>query len=257
MVYDFKINRILFYVGWIGYLLMVPVLLYVVELQVFQVILFGFIFIFGLRIIMRRNTSRAYQAMHQKLYIYGEAKEHLEAVESIYMRPPSTKRIFQAVRLQNYAMANVFAGDFETAKNVHDELKENYKESYENQPSMRFSSALIDVLVHLFQYDKALFEEAFNHLQSELESLQEQHRENVKNNPYSVYYMINLTKHFIDQKNLSISDVESELLDKGEFLKTCVLYTLYTNGFLSSSDTTTITRSETNTLFYKDETRGY
>ena len=127
MVYDFKINRILFDVGWIGYLLMVPVLLYVVGLEVFQIILFGFIFIFGLRIIMRRNTSRAYQAMHQKLYIYGQAKEHLAVVEDIYKRPTSNKRIFQAVRLQNYAMANVFAGDYETAQAVQEELKEKYQ----------------------------------------------------------------------------------------------------------------------------------
>ncbi len=257
MVYDFKINRILFYVGWIGYLLMVPVLLYVVGLEVFQVILFGFIFIFGLRIIMRRNTSRAYQAMHQKLYIYGQAKEHLEVVEEIYKRPTSNKRIFQAVRLQNYAMANVFAGDYETAKTVQEELKEKYKESYENQPSMRFSSALIEVLINLFNYDKEAFNEAFEHLQSELEVLQEQHRENVKNNPFSVYYMINLTKQFIEQPKLTIQDVEKELLDKGEFLKTCVLYTLYTNNFLDSNETTTIIRSEDNSLFYKDENRGY
>ncbi len=257
MVYDFKINRILFYVGWIGYLLMVPVLLYVVELEVFQVILLGFIFIFGLRIIMRRNTSRAYQAMHQRLYLYGEAKEHLESVESIYRRPTSSKRIFQAVRLQNYAMANVFAGDFALAKKVNEDLKENYTDSYQNQPSMRFSSALIDVLIHLFELDKEALDQAFAHLQEELETLQEQHRENVKTNPYSVYYMINLTKTFIEKDTLTLEDVENELLDKGEFLKTCVLYTLYTNEILSASERTTFTRSEGNTMFYKDENRKY
>ena len=257
MVYDFKVNRILFYVGLIGYLVMVPLFLFVLNLEVFQIVLLGFLFVFGLRIIMRRNTSRAYQLMHQKLYVFGQAKEHLETVTEIYQRPKSNKAIYQAVRIQNYAMANIFVGDFDEAKKAQEELNEGYIETISNQPSLRFSLSLIDVLIQLFTNNRTAFDESMEKLKEALNAFPEKHRENIENNPYSVYYMIQLTEKFITQKSLKIEDVEEELEDKGTFLKTCVLYTLYTHNYLSSSETTKIIRESDNSLFFKDESRGY
>ncbi|MFW6319354.1 MAG: hypothetical protein ACOC1L_04140, partial [Bacillota bacterium] len=166
----------------------------------------------------------------------------------------------EGIKLQNLIMAYIFSGDFESAKKYHDVFVETFDQNLDKHESVRFSRGMIEALLTMFEYDEARFLENYNNITDILDSLKQETIDHVKNNPYSIYYMMTQVKHLvIDEETITIDKVKSFIGDDedNDFLKTSILYMLTKNDFLDAEDVKAFSRKPTNTMFYLDENRRY
>jgi hypothetical protein len=257
MLLDFKINRIIFFIGMIILFGITYYLVTVHEASTGMILVVALVFVFVMNFTMKRVANNMYRYMHQLLYVYADGEGYLEQVESLYKRSARGRKLLQGAKLQNLVMAYIFAGDLVKANELNDTLQNKFGNAIQQQPQMRFSQKLIDVMLVMFDYEKEAFNEKFENLGKEVDTLQAETQEYVKNNPYSIYYMIDKTKSFIETETITLEELEEALKDENEFLKTSVIYTLSRLDKLSFDIPETLSRKDGNTLFYKDNERKF
>lgn len=257
MIFDFKMNRIIFGVG-MGILFAITLVLVVVfEVDLFTILLLSAVFILTLNILMKRVANRAYQHVHQLLFIYCDAESYLEHVQALYKSGSRARKIFTGVKWQNVIMAYVFTGDFDKAEAEYAAFKESFGEMAESQGSMRFSHLIIEALLALFQYDLPRLDAALERLEGDIERLKGPSQQYVRENPYSVYYMIRRAKDLLESDPLDTHALVHEIEEANEFLRTCLLYLLLKYEKVDETLMQPFNRVEGNTLFFLDTQSKY
>jgi hypothetical protein len=259
MIFDFKTNRIAGILGLLGLFIVVFILTVEVQLNPLWIFAITFLYVYLLAKYMKYVATMGYRNIHQRLFAYGDAKGYLEAVSKLY-KGIKKGTDFEGIKLQNLIMAYIFSGDFDSAKKYHEVFVETFDQNLDKHESVRFSRGMIEALLTMFEYDEAAFLENYNNITTILDSLKQETIDHVKNNPYSIYYMMTQIKHLvIDEDTITLDKVKDFIGDdeENEFLKTSILYMLTKNGFLDADDVTEFSRTPMNTMFYLDENRIY
>jgi hypothetical protein len=254
MLFDFKVNRYLFFLGMILLFIATYVLVSIFDADTLTVLIVSLAFIFILNFTMKKVANSMYKYMHQLLYIYADAEGYYEQVKSLYKSGLKNRKLLLAAKKQNMVLASLFAGDIDEASILNKELLNAYKDELEKHSQMRFSQRLIESLIHLFIYNKDLLDEAMKQLEEEIETLNPQTKEYVLTNDYSIYTLIKKTKTYLDQDTIDESTLIEDLKEKPAFLVSGITYALLKNNKLSSPVDETLQRKEGNTMFFKDKT---
>ena len=257
MIFDFKMNRLIFGVGMGILFALTLVLVTVFEVDLFTILLLSAVFILTLNILMKRIANRAYQHVHQLLFIYCDAESYLEHVQALYKSGSRARKIFTGVKWQNVIMAYVFTGDFIKAESEYVSFKEAFGPMAENHGSMRFSHLIIEALLALFQNDLPRLESALERLEDDIERLKGPSQQYVRENPYSVYYMIRRAQDLLKKDHIDTHALVQELEEANEFLRTCLLYVLLKYEQVDETLVQPFNRMERNTLFYLDTQRKF
>lgn len=257
MIFDFKMNRLIFGIGMGILFALTLVLVVVFAVDLFTILLLSAVFILMLNILMKRVANRAYQHVHQLLFIYCDAESYLEHVQALYKGGSRARKIFTGVKWQNVIMAYVFTGDFAKAEAEYQTFKEQFGQMAEGQGSMRFSHLIIEALLALFQHQLPRLETALERLEGDIERLKGPSQQYVRENPYSVYYMIHRAKTLLESDILDTHALVHELQEANEFLRTCLLYLLLKYDKVDETLVQPFNRMERNTLFYLDGQRKF
>ncbi|TVP94239.1 MAG: hypothetical protein EA374_07415 [Acholeplasmatales bacterium] len=257
MIFDFKTNRLIFGVGMGILFALTLVLVAVFQVDLFTILLLSAVFILMINILMKRVANRAYQHVHQLLFIYCDAESYLEHVLALYKRGSRARKIFTGVKWQNVIMAHVFTGDFDEAEKQYEAFKETFGQMAEGQGSMRFSHLIIEALLAVFQHQTTRLEAALERLEGDIDRLKGPSQQYVRENPYSVYYMIRRAQAFLESDDLDTHALVHELQEANEFLRTCLLYILLKHDKIDETVAQPFTRMERNTLFYLDTQRKF
>ncbi len=255
MVFDFKVNRIIFVVGII---LLFALNMFVLRQDggLFTVIAVSLLFVIVISFIMRRVASQHYRQIHQLLFIDADARAYHDAVAKLAKKAPKKNQAFYAVKLQNLIMAAIFAGDYARAKVLRDEFKEISSEIPATQSSNRFSETLIDTLIPLFEGDQTLFSQNLAEVDKEVANLKPENREYVENNPYSIYYILKSIASVLNEDPLDEEKLKADLSEANEFMKSCVLKALENHDRVDQTFVGSFTFSEQNTMFYDEANSG-
>ena len=257
MLFDFRINRILFFIGMLILFALTYYLVIVHEVSSTIILIVALVFVFAMNFTMKRVANNMYRYMHQLLYIYADAEGYFEQVHMLYKRSSRGRKLLQVAKTQNLVMAYLFAGDFEEASTLNQALLEKYQTAIYEQSQMRFSQKLIDTMLVLFNYDPVAFEQAYRILEEEIETLPPDTQEYVKTNDYSIFYMIKQLKQHFEAETILVETLEEMYKDANEFLKTAVIYTLLRNDKITYTIPESLKRKDGNTLFYKDNERKF
>ncbi|MFW5865150.1 MAG: hypothetical protein ACOCUE_03710, partial [Candidatus Izemoplasmataceae bacterium] len=229
MLFDFKVNRYIFFIGMVLLFLATYFLVSYYDANTYTVLLVSLAFIFILNFTMKRVANSMYKYMHQLLYIYADAEGYYEQVYSLYKGGAKNRKTLLAAKKQNMVLASLFAGDLKQAGLLNTELLDMFKSDLEKQPQMRFSQRLIEAIMHLFTYNKEMLNESITRLEEEIERLNPSTKEYVLTNDYSIYTVIKIAKSFLEKDEVDSLEVKESLKDKPAFLVSSVVYALLKN----------------------------
>ncbi len=252
MLFDFKANRFIAVLGLLGlagflYGFMAGAQVHPLLLLVLT---FGYVFILGR--VMRSVAINGYRAIHQRLFIYADAKGYLEAVERMHTKT-ARRRDVHGVKLQNLIMAYVFAGDYTQAKTYFDQYQKTYKEAIEHDPKVKFSHGLMDAMIGLFTFDKDRFKSAYERIDDILNQMPPGDVQHVRDNPYSIFHMMTLLYEVLyREENVTIEAAQARMKEDNPFVNAAIFYVLTKHEQLDESDFDTFNREKMNTMFYLD-----
>ncbi len=256
MIFDFKANRIIAILG-VFLLLIITLAMSNAETGGIMIVLVTLIYVFILARIMKSVASNGYRAIHQKLFVHADAKGYLEDVERLF-KTTKRKKDFEGIKLQNLIMAYVFAGDFDKAREYQQLFLKEFEDQLNRHDSVRFSKGMIETLIVLFDYNEDLFLEAYNRLNEQLNTMQPETIQHVRENPYSIFYMITRLKEMIiDENDVTVDKVKELVNEANEFLKASVLYMVFRNNYLDATYVNEFEKTPGNTMFYRDQESIY
>ncbi len=253
MIFDFKANRYIAILGMLGLGATLFGVMSVVNNPLI-ILIITFIYVFMLGRLMKHVAILGYRSIHQRLFVYADAKGYLEAIIELYNRTPRRKDI-DGIKLQNLIMAYIFAGDFEHARVYLAQFKDEYPTQLENNQQVQFSYGLLETLISLFDFDKETLIANYEKIDGLLNEMPPQQVAHVRENPYSVFYMITELKKLIsEQKKVTASKVESLMKKDNPFLNASILYVVITHGFVEASELSFYQPEMLNTMFFATRT---
>ncbi len=252
MLFDFKINRFIAVIGLIGLAGFLYGFMAGGEIHplLLLVLTFGYVFILGR--VMRTVAINGYRAIHQRLFIYADAKGYLEAVGRMYTKT-ARRRDIHGVKLQNIIMAYVFAGDYNQAKTYFDQYEKTYAQAIEHDPKVKFSHGLMDAMIGLFTFDKERFKTAYDRIDEILNQMPPGDVQHVRDNPYSIFHMMTLLYEVLFREDkVTINAAQARMKQDNPFVNSAIFYVLTKYDQLEESDFESFKRENMNTMFYLD-----
>ena len=257
MIFDFKANRYVAVIGVAALFALIYTLSDTFNLNVYIIFVVALVYVYLMAKYMKYIASIGYRTIHQKLFVNADAKGYLMSVKQLY-KGIKKRKDFEGVKLQNLIMAHIFAGDFKSARDYHQTFLEAFEDQLDRHESVRFSKGMIEALLELFEYDKDNFVKKYDKITEILDGMRSDTVAHVRENPYSIYYMISQLKTLlIDDGEVTVDKVKALTDDANIFLKTSILYSVFKHGFLDKDELGHFERETQNTMFYLDEDRVY
>ncbi len=231
MLFDFKANRYIAVLGMIG---LAAVLFGVMGITNNPLILIvvTFLYVFLLGRMMKHVAILGYRSIHQKLFVLADARGYLESILELYGRT-NRKKDIDGIKLQNLIMAYIFAGDFDNARLYLQQFQDAYPNEIENNQQVQFSYGLLETLISLFDYNERAFVDHYENIDKLLDEMPPSQVAHVRENPYSVFYMITeLKRLLIEDTDVTPEKVKAMMKKDNPFLNASILYVVTANGFV-------------------------